>query len=197
MSSALLLSGGMDSACIAFWQRPELAITVDYGQLAAQAERSASAAICRSLGIRHEVITLDCRSLGSGDMAGHAANLHAPASDWWPFRNQFLVTVAAMKAMKSGASRLLLGTVSTDASHADGSPEFVAALSQLMESQEGGLRVEAPAADMTTLQLIKSSGTPRSLLAWAHSCHKSNIPCWSCRGCNKHFEVLKDLASNA
>ena len=34
---ALLLSGGMDSIALAFWKRPEIAITIDYGQRAAEA----------------------------------------------------------------------------------------------------------------------------------------------------------------
>lgn len=196
MKSALLLSGGMDSIAVAHWLRPDIAITVSYGQLAADAERLASGAVCRSLGIPHEVIELDCRTLGSGDMAGEVADAHAPASDWWPFRNQLLITVAAMKAIQLQAKALLIGTVSTDSSHADGSQTFVNAISDLMEAQEGGLKVIAPAAKMTTVELIKSSGTPMSLLAWAHSCHKSNIPCWSCRGCNKYFEVLQALSSD-
>ena len=31
----LLLSGGMDSISIAWWKRPDVAISVDYGQRAA------------------------------------------------------------------------------------------------------------------------------------------------------------------
>lgn len=69
MRSALLLSGGMDSLSIAWWKRPEIGITIDYGQLAAQAEITASQLICRRLGIEHHVVRIDCRSLGSGDMA--------------------------------------------------------------------------------------------------------------------------------
>ena len=67
MKPALLLSGGMDSLCLAWWLRPDVAITIDYGQLPAQAERDASAAICRGLAIEHHVVVIDCRSLGSGD----------------------------------------------------------------------------------------------------------------------------------
>ena len=39
----IALSGGMDSICLAWWKRPESAITIDYGQLAASAEIAAAA----------------------------------------------------------------------------------------------------------------------------------------------------------
>ena len=88
----------MDSIALAWWKRPEVAITIDYGQLPARAEVAAATAVARRLGMEHHVVSIDCRSLGSGDMAGRSASDHAPASDWWPYRNQMLATFAAMKA---------------------------------------------------------------------------------------------------
>ena len=111
MKTALLLSGGMDSLAIAWWKRPDIAITLDYGQEAADAEKRASAAVCAQLGIEHHIVHIDCSSLGSGDMANAAPDAAAPASDWWPYRNQMLLTFAAMKCIGLGVKRLLLGTV--------------------------------------------------------------------------------------
>lgn len=193
MTSALLLSGGMDSTSLAWWKRPNHAITIDYGQLAAKAEIMASATICKRLSIQHHVIQMDCRSLGSGDMAGRLASDLAVATDWWPYRNQLLVTLAAMRAIELGASRLLIGTVRTDGSHLDGTKTFVNAMSALLCCQEGGMVIDAPAIDMTTAELICHSGIPGGCLAWSHSCHKSNVACGNCRGCNKYFEVYEAL----
>ena len=193
MKRALLLSGGMDSLALAWWKRPELAITLDYGQLAAQAEIGASRTICKHLGIEHHVVSIDCRSLGSGDMAGANADAHAPASDWWPYRNQMLITLAAMKAISLGADVLYLGSVSSDGSHQDGTPAFVTAISQLMAMQEGGMTVEAPAINLTTSELVRTSGVPLNYLSWAHSCPKSNVICGNCTGCNQYIEVWKAL----
>jgi 7-cyano-7-deazaguanine synthase len=193
MKTALLLSGGMDSLCLAYWLRPEIAITIDYGQLPAQAERDASAAICRDLGIEHHVVAINCKSLGSGDMAGATASVHAPASDWWPYRNQMLITFAVMKAISLGVQKLLIGTVKSDSSHADGTHEFVEAISRLVALQEGGLVVEAPAIELNTSELVAKSKVPAGFLAWAHSCHKSDVACGNCRGCNKYFEVLHEV----
>lgn len=196
MKTALLLSGGMDSIALAWWKRPDMAFTVDYGQLAASAEIEASATICRDLFIPHAVLHFDGRSFGSGDMAGALPNPNAPASDWWPFRNQLLVTLVAMKAVATGIERLLLGTVASDGSHRDGTPKFIDLMSRLLTFQEGSMVVEAPAIGMNTVDLVRVSGVPRSMLAWAHSCHKADVPCCACRGCNKHFEVLQELDAN-
>jgi 7-cyano-7-deazaguanine synthase len=183
----------MDSLSIAWWMRPAVAITVDYGQLPAQAEKAAATAVCAHLGIEHHIVTIDCRALGSGDMAGASANEHAPASDWWPYRNQMLITFAVMKAISLGVQKLLIGTVKSDGLHLDGTPQFVSAISQLVALQEGGIVVEAPAIELSTEELIAVATVPRAFLAWAHSCHKANTPCGNCRGCNKYFDVLRAI----
>lgn len=193
MTAALLLSGGMDSITIAWWKRPDLAITIDYGQLPAAAEITASQAICHRLGISHHILQVDCRSLGSGDMAGLEPDALAPATDWWPYRNQLLVTLAAMKAVSLGVKELWLGTVASDASHRDGTTDFITAMSALLSLQEGGITVSAPAIGISTFDLVRHSGIPVEILAWAHSCHRAEVACGACRGCNKYFEVLGGL----
>lgn len=193
MSDAILLSGGMDSIALAYWKRPAMAFTLDYGQLAAEAEIEASTAAAHELGLDHHVIRINLSSLGSGDMAGTQANRLAPASDWWPYRNQMLVTLAAMKAVSLGGKHLMLATVATDQTHRDGTVEFIERLNALLTYQEGELQVTAPAIKLSTSELIRASKVPRSLIALAHSCHKANVPCGQCRGCNKYFETLDQL----
>jgi len=194
---ALLLSGGMDSISLAHWVRPEIAITIDYGQAPAEAEIRAAAQVTCELRMRHDVIRVDCAALGSGDMANAKALAMAPVPEWWPYRNQLLVTLAGMRALALGADTLLVGSVASDASHADGRPPFYDLLNQLMMFQEGGLRVEAPALALSTVELVRRSGIPRALLAWAHSCHVGSLACGGCRGCVKHFEVTEALFDDA
>ncbi|MFO1407019.1 MAG: 7-cyano-7-deazaguanine synthase [Steroidobacteraceae bacterium] len=194
MSDALLLSGGMDSMALAWWRRPRLAITIDYGQRAARAERVASGQVCAELGIRHEIIAVDCSRLGSGDMSEGPSLSLAKTSDWWPYRNQLLITLAAMRAITLGATTLFIGTVRSDADdHLDATTEFIRRVNELVSYQEGGLQVVAPAANLTTAELIKASCLPPSLLAWAHSCHKADIACGDCRGCNKYLATYAEL----
>lgn len=191
--TGLILSGGMDSLTIAWWKKPEVAFTVDYGQKAANSEIQASAQICEILNIEHHILRVDCSNLGSGDMAGKASDKNAPETDWWPYRNQMLVTLIAMKAIGHDVDRLLIGTVSSDSNHKDGTLEFIRLMSNLLSFQEGNLILEAPAIEMTTVELIRKSKIPHDTLLWAHSCHTNNIPCGKCRGCNKYHNVISEL----
>lgn len=189
----LLLSGGLDSTAIAYMCKPDIAFNINYGQCAAEAENRAAHAICDDLGIDLVNINIDCSELGSGDLTGTTAVTLAPESDWWPFRNQLLITLCAMKAVEYACSSILIGTVKSDRHYADGTPDFVRNINQLMLGQEGGIKVEAPAMNMTAVELIRSSNVPFELLAWSHSCHKANLPCANCRGCNKHYSTLNEL----
>ena len=196
MRTGLLLSGGMDSLAIAWWKRPQWAATIDYGQKAAAAEKLAAAQICRELGIEHHVITVDCSSLGSGDMADKAVDARGSTSDWWPYRNQLLITLASMRAIACEVQTLYIGTVKSDGeNHRDGTPEFVSRIDGLMKFQEGGLRVVAPAISFTTVELIRMAGVPAGLLAWSHSCHKADTACGDCRGCNKYLATYAELGA--
>lgn len=126
-------------------------------------------------------------------MAGLSPLRDAPVSEWWPYRNQLLATLAGMKAIAIGATEIMLGSVATDASHIDGTLRFYDALNTLMAMQEGALTVSAPALGMTTSELVRTSGIDRGLLSWAHSCHTSILACGNCRGCYKHQQVMGEL----
>jgi 7-cyano-7-deazaguanine synthase len=190
---AILLSGGMDSFALTYLLRPEVAITLDYGQLPAKAEVSAASRLAERLRIQHKVFSIDLRSLGSGDLTDRPAVADAPTSDWWPFRNQALITVAAMAIIGQGVEEICIATVSSDSCHKDGSSEFITSMDKLLRIQEGALRLTAPAMELSTAELVSRSGIPYSLLAWSHSCHTSNLACGQCRGCAKHRTVVGEL----
>lgn len=194
MRTGLLLSGGMDSIAIAWWKRPQWAVTLDYGQKAAAAEKTAAAQVCKEFGIEHEVVTVDCSALGSGDMAHTPPDRHATTSDWWPYRNQLIITLACMRAISRDVQTLYIGTVKSDGeSHRDGTIEFVSRISDLTAFQEGGIRIVSPAIEYSTAELVTLAAVPPGLLAWAHSCHKADIACGHCRGCNKYIETFAQL----
>jgi len=98
-----------------------------------------------------------------------------------------------MRAVALGVNRLLIGSVASDGVHADGRLEFFEALDLLTAMQEGDIRVEAPAIRLSSVELIRRSEVPRSILCWAHSCHVASLACGVCRGCAKHREVAADL----
>lgn len=197
MKTAILLSGGIDSIALAFWKRPELAYTVNYGQLGAAGELRASRQVSTILQLRHEIITVDCADLGSGDMVGSTPSRIAPVPEWWPFRNQLLLTIAAMKAVSDNVDHILFGSVNTDALHGDGKKEFFEQINNVMAVQEGKIKVLVPAIEMSSTELVRVSGIDISVLSWAHSCHVSEYACGSCRGCFKHQQVMAELGYDA
>jgi 7-cyano-7-deazaguanine synthase len=193
MKQALLLSGGVDSIALAYWLRPEIVFTIDYGQLPYQGEVRAATQVAQQLGLQHELLRVDCSALGSGDLSGKAPDAHAPATEWWPYRNQLLVTMCAAKAIALGVKEILIGTVASDGFHKDGTPQFVQLMNDLLFYQEGGIRVSAPAIGLTSAELVRAAGIPEELLLWAHSCHKAEYACGNCRGCNKYQNVMHEL----
>jgi 7-cyano-7-deazaguanine synthase len=193
MKAALLLSGGIDSSALAAWKRPDICLTIDYGQLAAEAEVYSAVQVCRELQLSHEVVRIDCKMLGSGDMTAKGPLSCAPVPEWWPFRNQLLVTLAAARLAGCGVGQILVGAVESDSSHRDGTPRFFELLDATLAYQELGIRLSAPAIKMTSVELVKASGIPASCLALTHSCHTGRYACGRCRGCQKHFQVFQHL----
>lgn len=147
------------------------------------------------MGLRYEVVRVDCSALGSGDLAGRPASAVAPASEWWPFRNQLILTLAGTAALQFGETELLIGALRTDGHHADGRAEFIEKISALMEMQEGGLKVSAPAITYSASELREASGIPQSVLGWAPlvSHWKPGLRPAPRRGCVKHYETWEEL----
>lgn len=191
MRDLLLLSGGVDSACLAAWHRPTAAVVIDYGQLSAKGEHAAAHAIGESLGIDVFDLAIDCRSIGGGLLADGKPLSDAPSPEWWPFRNQLIVTLAASFAIRRGFETVVVGTVASDGErHVDGTKYFYESLDQLVASQERGVRVVTPAIGMSTDQLLAAAGIGDDLLILTHSCHVADVACGTCPGCEKRWHVL-------
>jgi 7-cyano-7-deazaguanine synthase len=191
--SALLLSGGMDSIALAYGLRPDLCITVDYGQRSAKGEINAAAAVCDSLNLQHSILQIDCSILGSGDLSQREPLAIAPVSEWWPYRNQLLITFCAAVAVRESIHKIMLGTVATDNTHVDGRSDFFAAMNDVLRMQEGNVVIEVPAIDKSTVALCQDLQVPFEVLAWAHSCHCFPYACGQCRGCYKHRLSMRGL----
>ena len=189
----LLFSGGIESTCIALISRPDALITIDYGQICAEGEVRAATFIAKRLEIRHEVLYAQLANFGAGDLVGKAPISSGNATEYWPFRNQMLITLAAMKYIREGISEIIIGTVAGDAIHPDGTEEFIDRIAIVINTQHPGLSVTAPAIEMTTEQLVAKSQIEQELLGWTFSCHKANVPCGHCRGCNKSIELFRKI----
>ena len=186
----LLLSGGLDSTAIAAVEKPARALFVDYGQAAVEAERSAAQAVAEYLCLELEEVTVDLSVLGSGTLTGTPQVLHATTPEWFPFRNQFLVTIGAAHATKHGLSAVVLGLVSGDEQrHADNTSRFVASINSLVSDQEHQIRVLAPYARTPSHELLIDSCLPVEVLRQTYSCYVGGDPCGECPGCVRRHEV--------
>jgi 7-cyano-7-deazaguanine synthase len=189
-ATVLLLSGGLDSAALAAATRPTTCLTIDYGQRPADAERTAAQHLCADLELEHATVRVDCSAIGGGLLAGTELD-SAPSPEWWPFRNQLLVTIAAAWAHNNGHDVVVAGSVRTDGErHRDGASAFYELLDEVVAFQEGAIRVAVPGITKTTEELIEASGIPLRSLAWTHSCHVANLSCGLCPGCEKRTRVL-------
>jgi 7-cyano-7-deazaguanine synthase len=189
----LLFSGGLDSTALAVLLSPEQALTIDYGQVSAAGEIRAAAAISTELGIAHHVLRCDCSGVGSGLLAGRDPDPAAPVVEWWPFRNQLLLTLAGAWALPHGCQELIVGSVRGDDAHADGTAAFYDRADDLISTQEGNLRVTAPALSKTSESLLREAHVPKGLLGFTHSCHCSEWACGLCPGCIKRTQILEEV----
>lgn len=194
--SLLLLSGGHDSIALAAWLRPAACLTIDYGQRPVEGEIRAAAAVSGALGLPWHSFRVDLTPVGSGllhgdDKASETALVNSPSPEWWPYRNQLLVSLAAAWALPRGFDQIVVGSVKPDGDrHLDGTAGFYTRIDDVVAYQEGGIRVFAPATDMTTVDLVNTSGVTDDVLGYAHSCHIATYSCGACPGCRKHEEVL-------
>lgn len=190
-ADVLLLSGGVDSTAVAAWRRPQHALMIDYGQRPAAAEGRAAKTVADRLGIPFSVLRADCAAVGGGLLHDDDPLRAAPSPEWWPYRNQLLVTLAAAWAVRHGFTEILVGTVLSDGErHVDGRRDFYEALDNLVRMQEGNLRVTAPAIELSSEELVRRAGVDRSLMGWTVSCHTGDVACGTCPGCVKRANVL-------
>lgn len=190
MTSVLLHSGGLDSSAIAAWKRPDICLFINYGQRAATAEQRAATMVCHSLGLTHAELAIDCSALGRGSMAGKAASTASTWEEFWPFRNQMLLTFAAAWALEHGHSEVWTGSIRSDDRHVDGTLEFYQAAATLTGMQEGGIAVSAPAIGLLCHELLDVSGIDDVSLSWTFSCHTGAAACNRCAGCEKRAGAL-------
>lgn len=136
-------------------------------------------------------------------LSGDTELSDAPSPEWWPFRNQLLVSFAAAWVIRNraqlkslaGRVEIVVGSVVSDGTrHLDGTEGFYEALDALLARQEGNIGVTASAITLETTDLILKSEVSDRVLGWTHSCHRSDLPCGECPGCYKRLAVLTQLA---
>ncbi|NLO28575.1 MAG: 7-cyano-7-deazaguanine synthase QueC [Actinobacteria bacterium] len=203
--NCLLLSGGVDSATLAFWvaehHRGESirAYTYLYGQKHA-VEAEAARTVAEALGFEHRVVELPaihgsaltdpCRALPVGRDLGTTTGV---APSYVPARNLlFLAQLAALEDA-CGPAILWLGVHRDEhTGYPDCRPEFVEAADQAVRlGTQHELRVQAPFVRWTKADIVRwgvAHGVPyQSTL----SCYQGRRPaCGVCDSCQARLQAF-------
>jgi|LGOV01.1.fsa_nt_gb 7-cyano-7-deazaguanine synthase len=185
MKTALLLSGGIESTILAYEYKPDIAITIDYGQPSASSEIKSSKYVCSVLKIKHIVLNFDIYK--------GTQNLKSGVQEWIPFRNQFLITLTLMTLVEYNIHEILIGTVKTDQIHPDGRIEFINKINSLLLLEDYTIKVVAPFIEFTSEDLLVQTKIPLRLLAIVHSCTSSSIACNTCNSCKKYYHFFSEF----
>lgn len=180
MKTALLLSGGMRSTCLAWMYRPEIAIAIDYGQPAYAAELRSASAVCAELDIAMRVMSLREAGVAGDDVGCSIVSALACDEEPWGHNGAGLIAAGVTEAFRLGASRLLIASRTRDN----------LALIRIAEPDGNAARAGAaepvfPAIAHSTDALAKTGRVPGRLLLLTHNCIRSNTPCHDCPACDR------------
>ena len=118
----VVLSGGPDSAVVAYWAKKEgyelYPITFNYGQIAVK-ETAAAQKIAESLGAKTKIVDLSALKEVFGDVTS-LCNSNIPLTSEFsqpiivPFRNAIFLSVAVSYAVSVGADKIFYGAHGSD-----------------------------------------------------------------------------------
>lgn len=175
----MLLSGGIDSACLlancAAQGANPTALFVDYGQPVAAIERHTSLALAEHFGARWSEISIGGLAPPAGEIAG---------------RNALLAHLALTWLGNNAAAVIQLG-IHAGTSYRDCTPDFVAETQRSLDFQSGGeVRLLAPFVTWPKQLVLARAlelGVP---IEMTFSCERAAIPCDECLSCIDRRELL-------
>ena len=100
-------------------------------------EIETAASISSKLGLKHEIIRAPIERKFGLSRSEHA--VPKQKAEFWPYRNQFIGTVAAMHLYGTKTREIWFGTVKSDIRFSDGSKGFFTRMNSLIAHQEGGI----------------------------------------------------------
>ena len=210
-TAVVLLSGGMDSATLAYVARHRgytiIALHVNYGQRTEGKERQCAQRIASLLGAveffevdigylaRIGASALTDRAIPVKDHADTGGDL--PAT-YVPFRNANLLAIATSLAEARGAEAIFLGAQASDYSgYPDCREEFMEAFQQVIDRgtrETTRIRLLAPFVHMNKTEILRTGlalGVPYRE-TW--SCYRnSDRACGRCGACHFRREAFREV----
>ncbi|MDX2016954.1 MAG: 7-cyano-7-deazaguanine synthase QueC [Planctomycetota bacterium] len=208
--AVVLLSGGLDSACVLGLAQAQgfecVALTFDYGQRHRR-ELEAARDVARARNVRdHRVLKLDLRAIGGSALTSDLAvpkdrdeaamtsrGPDAIPVTYVPARNLVFLSIAAGLAEVVGARDLFIGVNAVDYSgYPDCRPEFIEAFGRAANlatkaGVEGrGLRLHTPLISWSKARIIAEGVRAGVDLGLTHSCYDPDprgLACGHCDSC--------------
>jgi len=214
-NAVVLLSGGMDSATTLAIARQQgfacLALSFAYGQRHAL-ELDAAQGLARHFGARHEIVTIDLRSMGGSALTADIAvpkdrSLKDMGKDvpitYVPARNTIFLSFALGWAEVTGARDIFLGVNALDYSgYPDCRPEYIAAFEQMANlgtraGTEGrGFTVHTPLIALTKKEIVAKGLDLGVDFGRTVSCYDpapGPVACGRCDACLLRLKAFEEI----
>jgi len=212
MKAVCLISGGMDSATLAYLARSRgyelFCLHFNYGQRTERRERQSAEMIAGLLGAR-EFLEIDLAYLsrfGGSSLTDHRLTVDRHRQDragvpntYVPFRNANLLSIATSFAEARSADAIFIGVQSQDYSgYPDCRPRFIEAFQQLVDTgtrDETRITIMAPFLEMTKRDILALGMTLRVPYEHTWSCYQNEErACGVCGACHFRRAAFRELA---
>jgi 7-cyano-7-deazaguanine synthase len=199
----IVLSGGPDSAVVAYWAKKQgyelYPLTFNYGQIAVKETQSAQK-IAESLGAKTKIVDLSALKSVFGDVTS-LCNSDIPLTAEFsqpiivPFRNAIFLSVAVSYAVSVGADKIFYGAHGSDEPfYPDCRREFYEAFEKAAKLGTGeNISIQAPFSGKRKSEVIEEGvklGVPFEL-TW--SCYREDTKhCGKCESCVNRKKAFKE-----
>ena len=211
MKAVCLLSGGMDSATLAYFAREQgfriYCLHFNYGQRTERKERASAGKIAELLGAE-ELIEIDLAYLtrfGGSSLTDHKLPVdsfqdgrHDIPNTYVPFRNANLLSIATSYAEARGAGAIFIGVQSQDYSgYPDCRPQFIDTFQRLIDvgtREETCIRIMAPFLSMTKSEILTIGTHLKVPYEYTWSCYQNEEKaCGICGACHFRRAAFESL----
>lgn len=213
MSAIVLVSGGMDSACvaaIAASEHQELAfLHITYGQNTAAKERECFEKICEHYQIpenKRMVIDISfLREIGGSsltddkiEVSKYEGDSNVIPSSYVPFRNTHIIASAVSWAEVLKVDEIYIGANEEDSpGYPDCRPAYYEAYNKLIQAgtKEGKISIKTPIIQLKKSEIIQKAIELKAPLELTWSCYESNdLACGVCDSCALRLRGFKELS---